>query len=181
MRSMFVFTFSSPYNPGVLANLALELGYRRDDLPAHNFDWRNSIVVHHSTDDHLYAHRGESAQLVDQRRYVFTSFAHVEPPGASLENRVIVTPLCLAQLPQAIERFRNVRSGLNVAGVRVPRDQWQGSTRSAAGNQNGWMRFGKTLREIERPFESHLFARIGLFIPAFTLPHAQADLHRVLQ
>ena len=160
-----------------------ETGDGGNDVPAHDLDWRDLIVVHDPAVDRLDAHRGECAQLVDQLSDVRAVFADVEAEGrrSSRSRRSRDPPP------------RNTGAGSRAwRGMSGRRAQSCRRRRSAPPSGSvfcsplpairigGWGRV-RLCGAVQRPFELDVLAVERSLIAVLALPHAQADLDRLLQ
>ena len=93
-----------------------------------------------------------------------------------LLDLVVVSTDGLAMLAQDLELVRQLRSGEEVAGLRVLRDQAERFLLATAPDQDRWMRAAQALRHVERPLEPVVLAIEWLLRAAFALPHREADL-----
>src|SRR6266567_8994360 len=104
--------------------------------------------------DRLNPHTGEPAQLPDQFAHFGAMLARVEGKHAGLLNRVVIPALSLTMLAQDLQLLRDLRTGLEVAGVGVACDQAQGPLLAAPGNQNRRMWSAEALRDVERTLDA---------------------------
>src|SRR5437773_1688951 len=74
---------------------------------------------------------------------------YVEAQHTRLLNRVVIPSLCLTMLAQDLQFLRDLRSGLEVAGVSVACDQTQRFLLATTGNQNRRMWPREALRQVE--------------------------------
>src|SRR6266516_3524776 len=131
--------------------------------------------------DRLNPHTGEPAQLPDQFAHFGAMLARVEGKHAGLLDRVVIPALSLTMLAQNLQLLRDLRSGLEVAGVSVACDQAQRLLLATTGNQNRRMWPREALRKVERVRDAVVLPLERTLVSLLTMPHAQADLEHLLQ
>src|SRR5438552_1647651 len=153
-----------------------EVGDGGNPLLADDFEAFGLVEFRHVADRGLDPHAGQPAQAADDLANAFTVVADVELEHGGLLDLVVVAADGLAMLAQDLELVRKLRSGEEVAGLRVLRDQAERFLLATAPDQDRWMRAAQALRHVERPLEPVVLAIEWLLRAAFALPHREADL-----
>src|SRR6266496_3487423 len=180
MYPMFCLLFASQalasLNPGLACSEVCDCG---NNLTTDDFEWRNAVHMRNHPKDGLNPHSGEPAQLPDQFAHFGAILAHVE--RERLLNRIRVPALSLTMLAQDLQLLRDLWARTHIAGIGVAGDQAQGLLLAGARNQNRRMWTAEALRQVQRTLDAVVLSLERTLIAMFALPHAQADLHHLLQ
>src|SRR6266702_4125305 len=161
--------------------VCLEIGDGGKDLPADDLKRLNPVDLRNHAKDRLNPHRGEPAQLPDQLAHFGAILAHVEGERTRLLNRIIIPALSLTMLAQDLQLLGDLWARTHIAGIGVAGDQAQGLLLAGARNQNWRMGACEALRQVEWTLDAVVLSLERTLIALFALPHAQADLHHLLQ
>src|SRR5437868_206398 len=182
MYPMFCLLFAgqalASLNPGLACSEVCDCG---NNLTTDDFEWRNAVHMRNHPKDGLNSHGGEPAQLPDQFAHFGTILAHVEGERTRLLNRIIIPALSLTMLLQDLRLLRDLWARTQIAGMSVAGDQAQRLLFAGARNQNRRVRTREALWEVRRAFDAVVLPLVGTLVSQLSLPHAQADLHHLLQ
>src|SRR6266487_4424934 len=165
-------------NPGLAGSEVCDCG---NNLTTDDFEWRNAVHMRNHPKDGLNPHSGEPAQLPDQLAHFGAILAHIEGERTRLLNRIIIPALSLTMLAQDLQLLGDLWARTHIAGIGVAGDQAQGLLLAGARNQNRRVGACEALRQVEWTLDAVVLSLERTLIALFALPHAQADLHHLLQ
>src|SRR5207237_2158757 len=105
----------------------------------------------------------------------------VEAEHARLGDRAVVATFRLAVPPQRFQLAWDLGGGEEVARVPIASDEAQGPALAHTADQDRGVGSREALRRVERSSQGEVVTRVRSLVPAWPLPHAEADLKRLFE